>query len=59
MVEEYLKVKIVEVKRKNDWIFTIKIVLGKNIFNAISACALQAGLSEHLNVLLGSDGWVV
>eukprot|EP00262_Sarcandra_glabra_P012088 TRINITY_DN3039_c0_g2_i3.p1 TRINITY_DN3039_c0_g2~~TRINITY_DN3039_c0_g2_i3.p1 ORF type:complete len:402 (+),score=55.32 TRINITY_DN3039_c0_g2_i3:275-1480(+) len=48
IADKDLKDKIVEVKRKNDRIMMVKIILDKEILNIISAYAPQVGLRENV-----------
>ena len=47
IVETNLKNKVVSVTRKGDRVLVIKLVVGEDIINVISAYAPQVGLHEH------------
>ncbi|XP_009591600.1 uncharacterized protein [Nicotiana tomentosiformis] len=48
LVDRYLKELMVDVRRVNDRLMTIKLVVGRVTFNVISAYAPQVGLGEEV-----------
>jgi hypothetical protein len=50
VVDKEWKKYIVDVKRIEDRIIALKLVVEKNTFNVISAYATQVGIEEHLKV---------
>ena len=46
IINKQLLEDVVEVRRKGDMILLVKIILGGEIFNVISAYAPQVGLDE-------------
>ena len=55
IASKHLKDYIVAVKRIVDWILLIKLVIGDNIINVISAYASQVGLDDHTK----SNFWII
>ena len=53
MARKELVEQVVEVRRKNDRIMYIKLVVGSKIFNVISVYATQLGLGEDIKSYFG------
>lgn len=58
IIEKSLKNEVIEVKRIEDRISLIKLVLGEETINIISAYAPQTGLEEPIAKILGGHGWL-
>ena len=56
IIEKSLKNEVIEVKRIEDRISLIKLVLGKETINIISVYAPQTGLEEPIAKILGGHG---
>ena len=55
LVDEDLRNYVVEVRRTNDRIMSIKLIIGRHIVNVVSAYAPQAGLDEEVKKLFWED----
>ena len=55
LIKKELVGQVVEVKRKNDLIMSIKLVVGSEIFNVVSIYVPQIGLDEEIKRLFWED----
>ena len=55
LVDETLRDYVVEVRRVNNKIMFIKLVVGRHVVNVISAYAPQVGLDEEVKRLFWED----
>ena len=55
LVESELVEQVVEVRRKSDRILSIKLVMGSEVLNVVSAYAPQVGLDEEIKRLFWED----